>query len=92
MDERSATDEQPVPDEQLTAATPAGRRALFLVVRGKPTEMEVAALTVVLATTAGASNDPPQNMGGETWSDPAARLRGPLTVGPQAWRTSMWPR
>lgn len=83
--------ERLAPDEQLAAATPAGRRALFLVVRGKPTEMEVAALTVVLATTAGAATDPPQSMGGEAWSDPAARLRGPLTVGPQAWRISTWP-
>ncbi|MDT7580471.1 MAG: hypothetical protein QOK35_1735, partial [Pseudonocardiales bacterium] len=26
------------------------------------------------------------------WTDPSARLRRPLTVGPGAWRTSTWPR
>ena len=26
------------------------------------------------------------------WNDPAARLRHPLPVGPDSWRTSTWPR
>jgi Acyl-CoA carboxylase epsilon subunit len=71
--------------------TPEERRALFRVVRGTPTDAELAALTVVLAAVASpppAEPPPPRSV----WSDPAARLRRPLPVGPDAWRTSAWPR
>jgi Acyl-CoA carboxylase epsilon subunit len=74
-----------------TEATPEERRALFRVVRGTPTDAELAALTVVLAAVAvapSAAPPPPRSV----WNDPAARLRRPLPVGPDAWRTSAWPR
>jgi hypothetical protein len=70
-------------------ATPRGRRALFSVVRGDPTDAELAALTVVLAATARPPAPAPPTR--SAWSDPAARLRRPLPVGPDAWRTSLWP-
>ncbi len=80
--------------EAASEATPEERRALFRVVRGEPDDAEIAALTAVLAAVAAAG----ANTGGappgppSTWADPAARLRGPLAVGPHAWRTSTWAR
>jgi hypothetical protein len=73
------------------AATPEERRALFHVVRGEPSDAELAALTVVLAAAASGGGDTPAKPR-DRWSDPAAAMRVPLTVGPGAWRTSHWPR
>jgi hypothetical protein len=73
-------------------ATPEERRALFRVVRGDPTDEEVAALTVVLAAVAatpGATSAPAVR---DRWSDPVTRFRVPLHPGPGAWKTSTWPR
>jgi len=72
--------------------TPEERRAAFRVVRGDPSDEELAALTVVLAAVATAppaAEVPPVR---DRWSDPAARFRTPLHPGPGAWRTSTWPR
>jgi hypothetical protein len=75
------------------AATPEERRALFRVVRGTPTDEELAAVTVVLAALAAAPPPAdPRPVVASAWNGRAARLRGPLTVGPGAWRTSTWPR
>ena len=70
--------------------TPEERRALFQVVRGTPTDEELAALTVVLLAAAPPADALPPRR--STWSDPAARLRRPLPVGPGAWRAATWPR
>jgi hypothetical protein len=79
--EKAASDE-PTPEE---------RRAAFRVVRGEPTDAELAALTVVLAAACAPRAEPaPRSR--SAWNDPAARLRGPLSVGPGAWRASTWPR
>jgi hypothetical protein len=67
------------------AATPEERRALFRVVRGTPSDAELAALTVVLAAAA-----PPRPA--SVWAAPAARMRRPLQPGPSAWRISAWAR
>jgi hypothetical protein len=72
--------------------TPEQRRALFRVVRGEPTDAELAALTVVLAAVAAGSRADPPPPPRSVWSDPAARLRAPLATGPGAWRTTYWPR
>jgi hypothetical protein len=77
------TGEEPTPEE---------RRALFRVVRGEPTDAEIAALTVVLAAAAAARPSPPAPAMRNRWSDPAARFRMPLQPGPDAWKTSTWPR
>jgi hypothetical protein len=71
--------------------TPEKRRALFRVVRGEPTDEEVAALAVVLAAAAGPRAAPVPTTTSR-WSDPAARLRAPLRPGPGAWRAHFWPR
>jgi Acyl-CoA carboxylase epsilon subunit len=72
--------------------TPEERRAAFRIVRGEPTDEEVAALTVVLAAaTASATTTAPAAVR-DRWSDPAGRLRVPLHPGPGAWKTSTWPR
>ena len=75
-----------------TEPTPEERRALFRVVRGTPTDGELAALTVVLAAVATAPAAEPRPRSRSAWNDPAARLRVPLPVGPGAWRSSAWPR
>jgi hypothetical protein len=73
-------------------ASPAERRAAFRVVRGEPSDAELAALTVVLAAAASQASAPAPPAGRGRWSDPAARLRTPLHPGPGAWRSSTWPR
>jgi hypothetical protein len=73
--------------------TPEERRALFRVVRGTPDDVELAALTAVLAAAAASAGPAePASAPASTWNDPVARLRGPVPVGPHAWRTSTWPR
>jgi hypothetical protein len=71
--------------------TPEERRALFRVVRGEPSDAEVAALTVVLAAVAASSRPEPRPAARSAWNDPAARLRRSLAAGPGAWRRSGWP-
>ena len=73
-------------------ATPEERRALFRVVRGEPTDAELAALTVVLAAAAATPRAAPTRSVSSAWNDPAARLRRPLATGPGAWRASTWSR
>jgi Acyl-CoA carboxylase epsilon subunit len=73
-------------------ATPEERRALFRIVRGEPSDEEVAAVTVVLAAAAAGPATSPRPRVVDRWSDPATRLRVPLHPGPGAWRASAWPR
>ncbi|MGD9525432.1 acyl-CoA carboxylase subunit epsilon [Pseudonocardia sp.] len=75
--------------------TPEERRALFRVVRGEPTDEELAALTVVLAAVAsgaGGAGGAERPRSRPVWGDPEATLRRPLAAGPGAWRTTYWPR
>ena len=73
------------------AATPEERRALFRVVRGTPSDAELAALTVVLAAALSPEPAAPTRPA-SVWTAPAARMRRPLQPGPDAWRTSTWAR
>jgi hypothetical protein len=73
-------------------STPEARRAAFRVVRGEPSDTELAALTVVLAAVASPPPEPTSPTVRDRWSDPAARFRIPLRPGPGAWRASFWPR
>lgn len=61
------------------------------VVRGDPTPEEIAALVAVLTARARAAAEPPPGDRRSPWSDPARRLRRPLSHGPGAWRTSARP-
>ncbi|HXV93368.1 MAG TPA: acyl-CoA carboxylase epsilon subunit [Pseudonocardia sp.] len=80
-------------DEQEAEPTPGERRALFRVVRGGPRDEELAALTAVLAAASAAGSAAPEESGPRSvWNEPRARLRTPLPVGPDVWRTSYWPR
>ena len=67
-------------------------RPLLCVVRGTPSDEELAALTTVLA--AAASHDPTDTPPprGSAWAVPVARLRTSLRPGPGAWRASALPR
>ncbi|MFC5992794.1 acyl-CoA carboxylase subunit epsilon [Pseudonocardia hispaniensis] len=71
--------------------TPEERRALFRIVRGEPSDEEVAALTAVLAAAAAAPRVIPARKR-DLWSDPARRLRTPLHPGPGAWQAAALPR
>ncbi|MCP2165419.1 acyl-CoA carboxylase subunit epsilon [Goodfellowiella coeruleoviolacea] len=74
-----------------SAETPA--RPLLRVVRGAPDDVELAALTAVVATLAAApapASAPPATL--SLWADRAALLRRPLAPGPNAWRGSALPR
>ncbi|MPY77455.1 MAG: acyl-CoA carboxylase subunit epsilon [Actinophytocola sp.] len=68
-------------------------RPLLQVVRGTPDDVELAALTSVIAAAASHSG----GNGGQAkrrslWGDPASRLRMPIQPGPGAWRASGLPR
>ena len=88
MTDDAATDDAAT--RSAREATPEERRALFHIVRGTPTDAELAALTVVLAAAAPRRASEPVSC--SAWSDPAARMRRPLHAGPGAWHTSAWPR
>jgi|tagenome__1003787_1003787.scaffolds.fasta_scaffold20493090_2 hypothetical protein len=66
-------------------------RRFLQVVHGDPTPEEIAALVAVLSARARAAApaEPPRRR--SAWSDPARRLRRPLSHGPGAWRTSALP-
>jgi hypothetical protein len=80
------------PPDSAGEATPEERRALFRVVRGGPSDTELAALTVVLVTAMSGSAEEPTPASPGPWSDPANGHRTQLTPGPGAWRSTYWPR
>jgi Acyl-CoA carboxylase epsilon subunit len=49
-------------------------------------------LTVVLAALTAAEPASASAQPRSRWADRGAQLRRPLQVGPDAWRTSTWPR
>lgn len=65
---------------------------LLRIVRGTPSDEELAALTVVIsaAVSRAAASTPPRRR--SAWGDPATRLRTRLDAGPGAWRASALPR
>ena len=60
------------------------------VVRGNPTDEEVAALTAVVSTLTTTPEDPPPPPR-SAWSERRNLVRHPLPHGPNAWRTSTYP-
>ncbi|GGM66114.1 acetyl-CoA carboxylase biotin carboxyl carrier protein subunit [Longimycelium tulufanense] len=74
--------------------TEQNQRPVLRVVRGTPDDVELAALTAVVAglsLAAGAAAEPAAKER-SLWADPAARMRRPLHPGPRAWRASALPR
>jgi hypothetical protein len=69
----------------------AAPRPLLRVVRGDPTEEELAALVAVLAARAAAAPPPPADPP-RTWAAYWRTVRAPLRPGPGSWRASGLPR
>ncbi|WP_181771666.1 acyl-CoA carboxylase epsilon subunit [Amycolatopsis pittospori] len=65
---------------------------LLRVVRGNPSDAEVAALTAVVAAVAGSRAPEPAPKRDSWWADKAALVRAPLAPGDGAWRASALPR
>ncbi|WP_344742478.1 acyl-CoA carboxylase subunit epsilon [Microlunatus spumicola] len=62
---------------------------LFRVVRGAPTDVELAALSVVLAARTRPVDEPaPPRQGPSAWAASARAGREPGRPGPDAWRRS----
>ncbi len=64
---------------------------MLRVVRGDPTEEELAAITVAVLALAPDPAEPAARPSSR-WNDPADRMRRELDHGPGAWRASAWPR
>jgi hypothetical protein len=82
----------------LTPGSQADPGPAFLsVVRGNPTDTELAALVAVLAARAGAAAaaaevPTPARAPRSRWSDKSCLMRASLSPGPDAWRRSALPR
>ena len=68
-----------------------GPAAAFSVVRGNPTEEELAALVTVLALRSRANVSAPERPS-SGWSAYWRSVRAPVTPGPNAWRMSGRPQ
>ncbi|MDQ4092828.1 MAG: acyl-CoA carboxylase subunit epsilon [Actinomycetota bacterium] len=60
------------------------------IVRGEPSNEELAALIAALAAVTSTAAGQPQTPR-SAWADPVHRLRTPLQPGPRAWRASARP-
>jgi hypothetical protein len=63
---------------------------LFSVIKGDPTEEELAALVAVLALRSRGDREPPPAQSG--WSAYWRSVRAPVQPGPEAWRMSGRPQ
>jgi len=63
----------------------------FSVVRGNPTDEELAAVWAVLASRPAAGPTEPQRAEASGWSAYWRAVRAPLAPGPSAWRASARP-
>ena len=63
---------------------------LFAVVKGNPTDEDLAALVAVLSLRSGGGGEPPPTPGG--WSAYWRSVRAPVQPGPEAWRMSGRPQ
>jgi hypothetical protein len=65
-------------------------RPVLRIVRGEPTDEELAALVAVVSTLGTAPETPAPTR--SAWSDRRVLVRAPLAHGPGAWRASGLPR
>ena len=71
------------------AGTDAEQEPLFRVVRGAPTDVELAALSVVLVARSRPTDEPvPPSQGPSAWAASARTGRALPPRGPDAWRRS----
>jgi len=66
-------------------------RPLLRVVRGEPSDEELAAVTAVLLAAAARAEEPPPARR-SAWADRSALMRRTPYPGPGAWRASAMPR
>ncbi|MGH3415189.1 MAG: acyl-CoA carboxylase subunit epsilon [Actinocrinis sp.] len=64
---------------------------VFSVVRGEPTDEELAALITVIASLRGAEDEEPAPRTTSGWTDRARYVRTPLRPSPNGWRASALP-
>lgn len=66
-------------------------RPVLRIVRGEPSDEELAALVAVLSIRAGAAAAAPATTEAPSvWRDRSALLRKPVHPGPGAWRAATW--
>ncbi|HAM23984.1 MAG TPA: acetyl-CoA carboxylase biotin carboxyl carrier protein subunit [Actinobacteria bacterium] len=77
-----------------TDDTPSRTEPVFTVLRGQPSDEDLAAVIAVLSAIGSGQGAGPTLASGRRsrWSNPAASLRQPLTPGPRAWWGSALPR
>jgi hypothetical protein len=62
------------------------------VVRGNPTDEEIAALVAVVSALGASPDEGAPEPSRSAWSDRRLLVREPLAHGPGAWRASAFPR
>ena len=82
-------------DEQAGDAADRRRKGdtaypVVRIVRGNPTDEEVAALVAVLSALGGGADDPTPARP-SAWGSPARAVRAPLSAGPGGWQASALP-
>ena len=73
-------------------AADAPARPVLRVVRGTPTDAELAAVVAVLAAAGDGGGSAPEPAPPSRWASRAALVRRVPTPGPGAWRASAGPR
>jgi hypothetical protein len=76
----------------VTTDRQVSSQSVLRVVRGRPSDEELAALAaLVTATETDAVAQPAQPSLRGRWNDPARAFQRPLHPGPGAWRAAAWP-
>ncbi len=87
--EPSPTRAEPTPALLAEASGPhSSDRPLLRVVRGEPSDVEVAALTVVVAALAGRGRPRRRPVPVGAWASPGGAHRPVLRAGPGGWRAA----
>jgi hypothetical protein len=70
-----------------------GRRRAIQIVRGEPSDLEIAAVVSALVAAASVAHENPNGRTARSqWRNRARNIRPPLGAGPGAWRASGLPR
>ncbi|MFI6428827.1 acyl-CoA carboxylase subunit epsilon [Rhodococcus oryzae] len=71
--------------EDVAADSKGSQLPVITVVKGAPTDIEVAALVTVFAAAAGAEEAPADTRPAERWGDPVGMHRGAAPLSPYAY-------